>query len=185
MPVVCVVDVLVPGGTVCVGVLVPAAPGVVAGALVVGVVVAGVVVAGVVAAGVLVAGSVPGGGVLAAAGALEDVVVALTVSDAEDPESPASETSAAISAPSDSTPTTASPITSAFQFGAAASRVRAAAPQRRHHSCVRCSGAPHSGHASPLGGGGWGGMGAKARVASPAGWGADGEALTNPAPAGG
>jgi hypothetical protein len=36
----------------------------------------------------------------------------------------------------------------AFQRGDAATRVRAAAPQRRHHSWSRRSGAPHSGQQS-------------------------------------
>jgi hypothetical protein len=38
-------------------------------------------------------------------------------------------------------------------LGAAARRVRAAAPQRRHHSCSAWSGAPQSGQVSPPGGG--------------------------------
>jgi len=61
---------------------------------------------------------------------------------------PASVTSAAASTPSDSTTTATSATTSAFHFGCAARRVRAAAPQRRHQLCSCFSGAPHSGHAS-------------------------------------
>ncbi len=51
------------------------------------------------------------------------------------PEPPASLTRAAASTPSDSATTTASTAIGAFQLGEVASRVRAAAPQLRHHSC--------------------------------------------------
>ncbi len=67
------------------------------------------------------------------------------------PESPASATSAAASTPSDSSATAATAATGPFQRGAAASRVRAAAPQRRHQSCSGYSGPAHSGQASPAG----------------------------------
>jgi hypothetical protein len=66
-------------------------------------------------------------------------------------ESPASETSAAASAPSESTITTPRAITGPCQRGVAARRVRAAAPQRRHHSCSAPIGAPHSGQPSAIG----------------------------------
>ncbi len=66
------------------------------------------------------------------------------------PESPASFTSAAASAASASSATSATATTGARQFGVAARRVRAAAPQRRHHSCPGARGEPHNGHSSPL-----------------------------------
>jgi hypothetical protein len=64
-------------------------------------------------------------------------------------ELPASETSAAAITPSERAMTIAITAIGFFQFGDAARRVRAAAPQRTHHSCSGCSGAPQSGHASP------------------------------------
>jgi hypothetical protein len=67
------------------------------------------------------------------------------------PDPPASDTSAAVNAPSESTITVASATTGLRQFGVAARRVRAAAPQRRHHSCSLSSGVPHRGQLSPLG----------------------------------
>jgi hypothetical protein len=120
-----------------VGVRVPA--GTVAAAPAPGIVVAGALVAGVLAA--------PRG----AAGAAT-VLVATGVLVAEAPELPASDTSAALSAPRESTITALSAITGARQLGIAARRVRAAAPHRRHHSCSASSGAPHSGHPSTPGG---------------------------------
>lgn len=69
-----------------------------------------------------------------------------------EPEPEDSFTSDAASTPSESTATTAKAIIGAFQFEDAARRVRAAAPQRRHHSCDGSSGAPHSGQASPAAG---------------------------------
>ena len=79
----------------------------------------------VLGAGVVVA--VPGE--VTAAG-LVTVVVTLVVEE----EPPASLTRATASTPSDSVATTASAMIGAFQFEEAARRVRAAAPQRRHHS---------------------------------------------------
>jgi len=108
------------------GVLVPGTAGVVVGTVAVG----------TVAVGVL-------------AGLVTVIVVGVVV---ECSEPPASFTSAAASTPSASATTTASAITGVFQAGDAARRVRAAAPQRRHHSCSGASGAPHSGHASSAGG---------------------------------
>jgi len=125
--------------------------GVVAGVL-------GVVVAmlGVVLGTVVVAVLAAGGAVVVTAGMLAVTVAEVLLAGvagvlAVEPESPASETSAAVSTPSESTITTARAVIRPFQLGAAASLVRAAAPQRRHHSCVGCSGAPHSGQASPAG----------------------------------
>src|SRR5262249_58567701 len=92
------------------------------------------------------------------------------------PVSPASATSAATSAPSASAPTIATTVNGAFQFGAAARRVRAAAPQRRHHSCSGASGAPHSGQPSVTG---------RAADAAGAGGGGAPTALTGSAQAGG
>jgi len=69
----------------------------------------------------------------------------------ERPEPPARVTSAAASTPSESAARTVSVRTAGFQEGDAAKRVRAAAPQCKHHSCSRWSGAPHSGHVSPAG----------------------------------
>ena len=67
-------------------------------------------------------------------------------------EPPLSLTSAAASTPSASTAITAIATIGAFQFVGAARRVRAAAPQLRHHSCSGSSGAPHSGQAASTGG---------------------------------
>jgi hypothetical protein len=98
-----------------------------------------VVAPGAVAAGVVGADTVGIGSERAlAAGLLE-------------PESPASFTNAAASTARASTVTSAISITGARQFGDAASRVRAAAPQRGHQSWAGFSGAPHSGHASGAG----------------------------------
>jgi hypothetical protein len=69
-------------------------------------------------------------------------------------EPPARSTRAAASTPRASTTTTATAPIGRFQLGAGARRVRAAAPQLRHHDCSGCSGAPHTGQASPLGTGG-------------------------------
>jgi hypothetical protein len=97
------------------GVAAPGAVGVLApGVVVLGALVPGVAVVGVTAAGlvtVLVAG----------------VVVVSKL--------PASFSRAAVSTPSDSAATTAIAIIGAFQLEDVARRVRAAAPQRRHHSC--------------------------------------------------
>src|SRR4029077_19267891 len=64
---------------------------------------------------------------------------------------PLSLTSAAASTPSASVAITAIATIGAFQFVGAAKRVRAAAPQLTHHSCVGSSGAPHSGQAASTG----------------------------------
>jgi hypothetical protein len=130
----------------------PATPGVVVVALL------GVVAAapGVVAAmlGVVAAGAV-------AAGALAVVIVVVTAGLAV-LEPPASLTSAAASTPSASTATTAIATIGAFQFGVAASRVRAAAPQRRHQSWSGPSGVAQSGQASLAGDGVASGIGSSA-----------------------
>jgi protein-disulfide isomerase len=117
-------------GVVAVGVLAPGVP-------VVGVLVApGVVVAGV--PGAVVAG-VPGAVVAAlsvtgvlATGAVLSTVVATVESELEPP---LSFTSAAASTPSESAATLASTAIGTLQLGVAARRVRAAAPQFKHHSC--------------------------------------------------
>ena len=111
------------------------APGVGAVALV-GVLVAGNDVDGVAAVGVVV--------VTAAA-----VVTVAVEGVGAGPVSPASVTSAAASTPSERTITAITAVIGAFQLGEAASLVRAAAPQRRHHSWSGASGARHNGHASP------------------------------------
>jgi hypothetical protein len=67
-------------------------------------------------------------------------------------EPPLSFTSAAASTPSASTHTAAIAKIGPFQFVGAARRVRAAAPQFRHHSCRGSSGAPHRGQAASTGG---------------------------------
>jgi hypothetical protein len=139
-----VVVVAAPLGVVAVGVVLGTLTpplGVVAGPL--GIVAAGVV--GVVAAVLGTTAGVVGVTAVLAAGAATVVVV---VGAALDPEPPASLTSAAASTPSASTATTAIAAIGPFQLGVAASRVRAAAPQRRHQSWSGFSGAPHSGHAS-------------------------------------
>jgi hypothetical protein len=116
-------------------------PGVVV-APVVPVVVLGTVLVGAVAV-VGVVGTVVIGA--AAAGVVTVVVVAGTGD-----EPPARLTRAAASTPRASTATTASAPIGRFQLGAGARRVRAAAPQLKHHDCSGCSGAPHTGQASPL-----------------------------------
>jgi hypothetical protein len=109
-------------GVVAVGVLAPGVP-------VVGVVVApGVVVAGVPGAVVAALGVT---GVLAT-GAVLSTVVATVESELEPP---LSFTSAAASTPSESAATLASTAIGTLQLGVAARRVRAAAPQFKHHSC--------------------------------------------------
>jgi hypothetical protein len=131
-----------------VGAVVVEAPGV----LVLGVLVAGALVAGVLALGVLVVGMLTPGVVVLDAGGIAvvgAVVIVLTIAVVVEPESPVSCTTAAASTPSDSAATLASTAIGIFQLGVAARRVRAAAPQFRHHSCSGCSGAPHSGQASP------------------------------------
>ena len=144
-----VVDVEAP---VVLGVLVPGV--VVPGALVLGVLVAGVLVAGVLVPGTLVVGVLAPGAtapVVRGVAAVGAVVIVLVMATELEPELPASFTSAAASTPSASATTLASTAIGAFQLGVAASRVRAAAPQFRHHSCSGCSGAPHSGQASLAG----------------------------------
>jgi hypothetical protein len=69
-------------------------------------------------------------------------------------EPPLSLTSAAASTPRASTAIAAMAKIGAFQLVGAARRVRAAAPQLRHHSCRESSGAPHSGQAASTGGAG-------------------------------
>lgn len=107
---------------------------------------------GVVMPGVVVAVEVVGVGTVAAVvvGAAAPSVVTVLV-DAGDcaSEPPASFTRAAASTPRDRTAMTAATTRGALQFGDAARRVRAAAPQFRHHSCSGWSGAPHNGQASP------------------------------------
>src|SRR6266851_6898334 len=134
----------------------PFAPGraVIGGALVRGVPAPGAVappaVLGVVAVGVEAApGAVVAGAGLAGADAAVGAVDTIVVAGGLEPESPASLTRAAASTPSDSAIRTATAAIGGFQLGAAASRVRAAAPQRRHHSWSARNGAPHSGQLSP------------------------------------
>jgi hypothetical protein len=125
----------------------------------------------VVAVVVAVVGIVALLDVATAAGAVTVVVVAGT---GEEP--PARSTKAAASTPSASTTTTVTAPIGRFQLGAGARRVRAAAPQLRHHDCSGCSGAPHTGQASPRAAGGdvpagmpsWGGC-EVAALTSPAG----------------
>jgi hypothetical protein len=109
-------------------------------------------VAGALAAGALAAGGVAlGAGVsVAAPGEVTKagVVTVRAMWILVEPEFPASLTKAAASTASESAHTTATEMIGAFQFGDAARRVRAAAPQRRHQSWSVCSGAPHSGHES-------------------------------------
>jgi hypothetical protein len=89
------------------------------------------------------AGAVAAGGAVAAAGVRRVELLAVP-----DPESPASFTSAAAMTASESAASSARTITGARQLGDAARRVRAAAPQRRHQSCLRSSAPPHSGQTS-------------------------------------
>jgi hypothetical protein len=146
-------------GVVAVGVAAP--PVVLAGAIVVGVpgmtapVFAGVVVSGVSVVGVpgatvpVVVGIVP-----ATVGVIATVIVVVTGATgfAVVFEPPLRWTSAAASTPSASAAITAIDAIGALQFVGAASRVRAAAPQFRHHSCAVSNEAPHSGQAASTGG---------------------------------
>jgi hypothetical protein len=125
------VGVVAPGVAVAPEVVVPGT--VVPGMVVPGMVVARVVVPGTVAPGVVAPGVVVADVGRVASGAVITVLVMASVVEPE--ESPASLTRAAASTPRDSAVTTASVRTGAFQVGDAARRVRAAAPQRRHHSC--------------------------------------------------
>jgi hypothetical protein len=97
-------------------------------------------------AGVLGAGAAAVG--VTAVGVLVTVVTAGLVVECAEP--PASVTSAAASTPIESMARTAIARIGAFHAGDAAKRVRAAAPQCRHHSCSGLSGVPHSGHVSPM-----------------------------------
>jgi len=114
------------------------------------------VVVGAVAEGRVLAGAPAVGGVVvvvsvvfASGGVVAAAVVTVIVEAAGGgPESPASLTSAAARTPSARATITAATISGAFQFGAAARRVLAAAPQRRHHSCSLRNGVPQSGQAS-------------------------------------
>ena len=89
-----------------------------------------------------------GAGVLGTDSAAWVVVTVFVVAGGAGPVLPASFTSAAASTPSERTTTATAPSSGARQLGDAASRVRAAAPQRRHHSCAGCSGALQSGQIS-------------------------------------
>jgi hypothetical protein len=159
--------VLVPGGAVVVGAValpaavVPAcgaaapeavvpAPGAVVVALGAVVVALGAVVP---APGTVLPGALADPGVVTAGAATAGVVTVLVTATVlvEPSESPASETSAAVNAPRESTITAANAITGARQLGVAASRVRAAAPQRRHHSWSAPKAPPHSGQLSATG----------------------------------
>jgi hypothetical protein len=150
------------GGLVELGalvVVVPVAPGVVVAGvevvfaavpvLVPGVVV-GLVVPGVV--GVVLVGAVAVVGVVGtvAIGAATAGVVTVVVVAGTGDEPPARLTRAAASTPRASTATTTNAPIGRFQLGAGAKRVRAAAPQLKHHDCSGCSGAPHTGQASPF-----------------------------------
>jgi hypothetical protein len=118
-----------------------------------------------------VAGTLVAGAAVLVVGAAAAAVVTVLVVAGGDESPAASLTSAAASTPSDSATSTASVVVRPFQLGDAARRVRAAAPQCRHHSCSGCSGAPQRGHASP-GGVGGGGAGAAVGAWPPAGGGA-------------
>lgn len=131
---------------VCVEVVVVAVP--VPGVVAVEPVVPGTALPGVVA---VVAGVVAVVAVLGAAAAAGVVTVVVVAGTGAEP--PARSTRAAASTPSARTTTTASAPIGPFHPGDGARRVRAAAPQLRHHPCSGCSGAPHTGHASPLGAG--------------------------------
>ena len=76
------------------------------------------------------------------------VVTVRTIETVAEPESPASDTREAASTPSDTTATTATAMIGAFQLEDVARRVRAAAPQFRHHSWSGRSGVAHSGQTS-------------------------------------
>src|ERR1019366_2322993 len=109
------------------------------------------------APGVLGQGSGGGGVVAGGATVAAAVVMVFVLTGGAGPVSPASLTRAAARTPSESTTTTTAATSGAFQLGDAARRVRAAAPQLRHHSCSGWSGLPHNGQASPprvLAGGG-------------------------------
>jgi hypothetical protein len=90
----------------------------------------GTVVAGAAVVGV---GATALGAVVSAAGAVTVRVTAVLVGL----ELPARSISAAASTPSEIATTATIAASGTLQFGVAARRVRAAAPQRRHHSCSR------------------------------------------------
>jgi len=129
------------------GVIVVGVPGLTAPVPVGAVVASGVSVVGVpgvplapgVVATPVVLGSAP-----AAVGVVATVIVVVTgVTGLAVVDEPPLSASAAI---------TAIAMSGAFQFVGAASRVRAAAPQFRHHSCTGSRAAPHSGQAASTGG---------------------------------
>jgi hypothetical protein len=126
------------------------APGVAPGTAAPGVETPGAPVVGVVAGG-LAAPGVAGAADVGAPAGTTTVRVTGTVLATELPDSPASDTSAAVSPPRASTIVSPSAASGARQLGIAARRVRAAPPQLRHHSCSDPSGAPHSGQLSPAG----------------------------------
>jgi hypothetical protein len=101
-----------------------------------GVFVPGALAAGGVALGAVAGGAVALGAVVVGVGVTAGAVVTVVVAGvAVAREFPVSLTRAPASTPSDSVVRTASAMTGAFHFEDAAKRVRAAAPQRRHHSC--------------------------------------------------
>jgi hypothetical protein len=97
--------------------------------------------------GVVVVGIAPG-----VVGVVAVIVVVTAGSVLVVPGPLLSLTSAAASTPSASVAITAIATIGAFQLVGAASRVRAAAPQLRHHSCWGSSAAPHRGQAASTGG---------------------------------
>jgi hypothetical protein len=109
-----------------------------AGLLAVGVVEPGVValvlLAPVVAPGVVALGALVAGAAVVVVGVPASAVVTVLRMTVAEPELPASDTSDAASTPSDRVITTATAMIGPFQLEEVARRVRAAAPQCRHHS---------------------------------------------------
>jgi hypothetical protein len=96
----------------------------------------GPVAFGVAAPGLVVLGAPAPGVVVSAGGAtVAGGVTAIVVAVVVESNPPASFISARASTPIESAPTTAIATIGALQFADVANRVRAAAPQRRHHSC--------------------------------------------------
>jgi hypothetical protein len=108
-------------------------PGVAPGAVAPPAVAPGVAAPGAVVPGAVVVGTagLPSAGAVAA-GAVVRVLVTRVVVESE---LPARSTSAAVNTPSESATRATIAAIGLLQLGVAARRVRAAAPQRRHHSC--------------------------------------------------
>ncbi len=125
------------------------------------------------------AGAVLGAGAVAAGGAAAAVVIVVVRTTVGVPDSPAILIRAAARTASDSRATSATVADGPVQFGEAARRVRAGAPQRRHQSWSGSSAPPQSGQAALTAGA------ATARAVDGASGTGGEETLTSPRPAAG